>query len=136
MSFSINPLVFQSMQIGTPATPAGMVPSNTPAQNTFLQDLATLLSQIISTLSNQPAQFSTTASRIVLGKVTVQWGTGTTGTPTTFGTAFSATVYVVNVTQTVSNTAQTYVSGISSTGFTTASTFGTPAFNYIAIGPT
>src|SRR5208282_4598685 len=134
MGFSINPLTFASIQLSAPVAPGQPVPPNTPAQNVFLQNLAILLTQMISQIST-PA-FTAGSTRIVLGALTIQWGNGTTGTATTFGKAFSASAYAVTLTATSAGADAVYLTGISNTGFSTSASAGTPTFNYIAIGPT
>lgn len=84
--------------------------------------------------------FQLTASGFAtLGQLTIQWGTGTAGAPTTpatiaFPTAFSsAALSVVAVGTTAVALA---VTALTATTFDIEAGVGTPTFFYIAVGPT
>lgn len=86
-----------------------------------------------SAISGLPAVSAATEGKIVFGAVTIQWGSSTSSTTVTFGTAFSGTPYSIQQTWTTSNASNTGITSSSSTGFVKAG--GVPS-TWIAIGPT
>ncbi len=91
--------------------------------------------------STLPTVSAGASGKIVMGAVTIQWGTGgaaSTGINTLFGTPFSGTPYYVGFTL-IDNVASSVLPwkarNITSSGFTAFCT-GSSSTNWIAIGPT
>lgn len=90
-----------------------------------------------STVTGLGTVTASSTGKVVLGAVTIQWGTGTINSASTFGTAFSGTPYSVVGNSTISGNAMVSIpsSTWSSSGFT-SSGGSSVAFCYIATGPT
>jgi hypothetical protein len=97
---------------------------------------------IDGTISGIPVVTKSATGKIVMGTVTLQWGSGsvtnTTCTTNSFGTAFSATAYSVTATCSDGTAATLGISSITATTFCAKSgqNLGPCSIKWMAIGPT
>lgn len=96
------------------------------------------------TISGIPVVTSGASGKIVFGAVTLQWGSGTSspgpgGSSNSFGTPFSSTPYSVAFASTSVSGGASYLTSITSSGFTAIGGNGgggSVTINWTAIGPT